>query len=244
MERFIHGRVVFAGDSAHQVSPFGARGANSGLEDAENLAWKLDRVLRGSSPVALLETYHLERSAAADENIRESTRATDFMAPNSHQEARLRKVVLALARDTEFGKRMVNGGRLSVPSIYETPLSTEDGEAWQGGPCPGTSMPDAPLETADGRHLHLTDAFNAQGRRFTLLSFANGEAIDVPDDVGVINIGDPDGLADGEGFAGSRYGAEPGTSYLLRPDGYVAARFRHPSRAAIEAAVTRASGLN
>ncbi|WP_316169896.1 MULTISPECIES: FAD-dependent oxidoreductase [unclassified Bradyrhizobium] len=244
MERFIHGRVVFAGDSAHQVSPFGARGANSGLEDAENLAWKLDRVLRGTSPATLLETYHLERSAAADENIRESTRATDFMAPNSHQEARLRKVVLALARDTEFGKRMVNGGRLSVPSVYQTPLSTEDDEAWHGGPRPGTSMPDAPLETADGRHLHLTDAFNAQGRRFTLLSFANGEAIDVPDDVGVVSIGGPNGLADGEGFAGKRYGAEPGTSYLLRPDGYVAARFRHPSRAAIAAAVARASGLN
>jgi 3-(3-hydroxy-phenyl)propionate hydroxylase len=47
MDRFIHGRVLFAGDSAHQVSPFGARGANSGLEDAENLSWKLDRVLRG-----------------------------------------------------------------------------------------------------------------------------------------------------------------------------------------------------
>src|ERR1700732_4255764 len=89
MEKFIHGRVVFAGDAAHQVSPFGARGANSGLEDAENLAWKLDRVLRKASPEALLATYHTERSAAADENIRESTRSTDFMAPSSCQEARL-----------------------------------------------------------------------------------------------------------------------------------------------------------
>ena len=82
MERFLHGRVIFAGDAAHQVSPFGARGANSGLEDAENLAWKLDRVLRRTSPESLLESYHIERSAAADENIRESTRSTDFMAPS------------------------------------------------------------------------------------------------------------------------------------------------------------------
>src|SRR5207342_2397513 len=103
-----------------------ARGANSGLEDAENLAWKLDRVLRKQSPETLLESYYVERSLAADENIRESTRSTDFMAPNSHQEARLRKAVLSLAKETEFGKRMVNGGRATVPSIYDSPLSTAD----------------------------------------------------------------------------------------------------------------------
>src|ERR1700751_1638481 len=140
MQRFLHGRVVFAGDAAHQVSPFGARGANSGLEDAENLAWKLDRVLREASPEALLETYHSERSAAADENIRESTRSTDFMAPSSRQEARLRKAVLALAQETEFGKRMINGGRLSVPSIYGSALLTADCDTWRGGPRPGASM--------------------------------------------------------------------------------------------------------
>ncbi len=139
MDKFIHGRVIFAGDAAHQVSPFGARGANSGLEDAENLAWKLDRVLRKSSPEALLESYHVERSAAADENIRESTRSTDFMAPATRQEARLRKAVLSLAGETEFGKRMVNGGRLSVPSIYDSPLSTADRDDWHGGPRPGAS---------------------------------------------------------------------------------------------------------
>ena len=97
---------------------------------------------------ALLESYHTERSAAADENIRESTRSTDFMAPASHQEARLRKAVLSLAKETEFGKRMVNGGRLSVPSIYDSPLSTADGDAWRGGPRPGASMPDAPIAGA------------------------------------------------------------------------------------------------
>ncbi|MDE2332454.1 MAG: FAD-dependent oxidoreductase [Bradyrhizobium sp.] len=242
MDRFIHGRVLFAGDAAHQVSPFGARGANSGLEDAENLAWKLDRVLRGVSPEALLETYHTERSAAADENIRESTRSTDFMAPGSDQEARLRKAVLLLAKETEFGKRMINGGRLSVPSIYESPLSTADGDSWRGGPGPGTSMPDAPLIPRGGEGGFLTEAFIKAGTRFTLLEFSNGRAVDVPDEVAVIRVGS-DGLSDPKGFAARRYDAERGTAYLLRPDGYVAARFRYPTRSAIDAALARASGF-
>ena len=168
----MHGRVVFAGDAAHQVSPFGARGANSGLEDAENLAWKLDRVLRKASPEALLETYHSERSAAADENIRKSTRSTDFMAPSSRQEARLRKAVLSLAKETEFGKRMINGGRLSVPSIYDSALSTADRDTWRGGPRPGASMPDAPLVTPAGEAAYLTDAFTGPERSSPCLSSA------------------------------------------------------------------------
>src|ERR1700734_1259736 len=181
MEKFIHGRVIFAGDAAHPGSPFGAPGANSGLEHAENLAWKLDRVLRKTSPEILLESYHTERSAAADENIRESTRSTDFMAPSSRQEARLRKAVLSLAKETEFGKRMINGGRLSVPATYDSPLSTPDSETWRGGPRPGTSMPDAPIPGDAGDPAFLTEAFIAAGTRFTLLAFSNGAAIDAPE---------------------------------------------------------------
>ena len=241
MARFIHDRVIFAGDAAHQVSPFGARGANSGLEDAENLAWKLDCVLRKASPEALLESYHIERSAAADENIRESTRSTDFMAPATPQEARLRKAVLSLAKETEFAKRMVNGGRLSVPSIYETPLSTLDGEVWGGGPRPGASMVDAPIGGASGEAEYLTDAFLKCGRRFTLIEFANGAAVDPPDGVGVVRIGERD-FPDSAGLAAARYGADPGSAYLLRPDGYVAARFRRPTPSRLEMALARASG--
>jgi 3-(3-hydroxy-phenyl)propionate hydroxylase len=107
---------------------------------------------------------------------------------------------------------------------------------WRGGPRPGASMPDAPL-AGDG--AFLTEAFIQAGTRFTLLAFTNGAAIDPPDGVGVIRIGVDDG-----DLVGARYDAEPGTAYLLRPDGYVAARFRHPTRAALDAALARAAGHN
>ena len=83
MERFLHGRVIFAGDSAHLVSPFGARGCNNGIADVDNLGWKLDLVLRGAGPASLLQSYDHEAVATADENIRHSTRSTDFMTPKS-----------------------------------------------------------------------------------------------------------------------------------------------------------------
>jgi 3-(3-hydroxy-phenyl)propionate hydroxylase len=131
-----------------------------------------------------------------------------------------------------------------VPSIYESPLSTADNEAWRGGPRPGTSIPDAPITGRAGDSMFLTDAFVKAGTRFTLLEFGNGATIDPPDGVGVIRIGGDDGLSDSAGLAGARYDAEPGTAYLLRPDGYVAARFRHPTRSALDAALARACGMN
>ena len=92
--------------------------------------------------------------------------------------------------------------------------------------------------------MFLTDAFIRNGTRFTLLDFGNGAAVEAPSDLGVIRIGGDDGLVDAEGLAGKRYDAAPGTTYLVRPDGYVAARFRHPTRPAVDAALARASGLN
>lgn len=242
MQRFLHGRVVFAGDSAHQVSPFGARGANSGLEDGENLAWKLAMVLRGEAPGALLASYEIERGLAADENIRASTRSTDFIAPHSKQERRLRQAVLSLAKEADFAKRMVNGGRLSVPSVYDTPLSSPDIDKWTAGPRPGASMPDAPLSRANGEPIYLTDAFKSAGGGFVLLESANGAVSDAPRGVGRIRIGKEAPLNDATGLFSARYDATSGSAYLLRPDGYVAARFKHPTPGAIDQAIARASG--
>jgi 3-(3-hydroxy-phenyl)propionate hydroxylase len=242
MQRFLHGRVIFAGDSAHQVSPFGARGANSGLEDGENLAWKLAMVLRGDAPSALLASYEAERGLAADENIRASTRSTDFIAPHSRQERRLRHAVLSLAKEADFAKRMVNGGRLSVPSVYDTPLSTGDVDCWGAGPRPGAQMVDAPLTTANGEAIYLTDAFKAAGGGFVMLQSLNGAALDLPPGIGRISIGATAPLIDHAGLFEKRYDATPESAYLLRPDGYVAARFRRPTVAMMEAALARASG--
>lgn len=242
MQQFLHGRVIFAGDSAHQVSPFGARGANSGLEDGENLAWKLAMVLRGEAPAALLASYEVERGAAADENILASTRSTDFIAPHSKQERRLRRAVLLLAKEADFAKRMVNSGRLSVPAVYDTPLSTEDADAWQAGPRPGAYMLDAPLMRAGGKPIYLTEAFKSCGGGFVMLESAKGAASDGVSGIGRIRIGDGAPLSDHAGLFANRYDATPGSAFLLRPDGYVAARFRHPTPAAIAQAVARASG--
>src|SRR5918911_4450992 len=173
LERFVHGRVVFVGDAAHQVSPFGARGANSGIQDAENLAWKLALVLAGEAPLRLIDTYDLERSAAADENIGHSTRSTDFIAPRSAQELRFRDAALLLAQNAEFAKRMVNSGRLSAATVYDTPLSTPDRDAWAGTARLGAPLPDAPLLDREGRPVWLLDAVGGDA---TLICAGDGEA--------------------------------------------------------------------
>lgn len=246
MEAFRHGHVLFAGDSAHGVSPFGARGANSGVQDADNLAWKLAAVLRGEAPQALLDSYAREREYAADENIRNSTRATDFITPKSEVSRLLRDAVLQLARRHAFARTLVNSGRLSVPAtLHGSTLNTPDGERFEGRMVPGAVAADAPFTAAGGSRGWLMDALGADGR-FTALVFGDGAAaeaslralahVDVP--VGVVRIP----LDDAHALAAQRYDARAGTTYLLRPDQHVCARWRHPTAAAIRAAHARALG--
>ena len=238
MHRFVHGRVIFAGDAAHQVSPFGARGANSGIEDAENLAWKLDAIARGAPAAALLASYETERIEAADDNIRNSTRATDFIAPATGYERMLRTTTLRLARHHDFAKRMVNAGRLSQPTAYTSPLSTPDADIWFNGPPPGATLVDAPLRDPSGNPAFLTDAFRHAGRTFTLLR--HGQGAPLPGAATIV-IGSHD-WHDTEGLFAQRYDTRPGDAYLLRPDGYVACRLRSAELPHLHAALTRARG--
>ncbi len=236
LEHFTHGRVIFAGDAAHQVSPFGARGANSGLQDVENLGWKLAAIHHGAAGPKLMATYDLERGEAADDNLGHSTRSTDFIAPQSPAERAFRDAALSLARHHDFAKRMVNSGRLSEPTAYQaSPLSTPDSDAWPGGPPPGAPIPDARLRRPDGRDAFLSECL---GPGFTLLS--RGTAYPIDDFDGALPIA-PLHLGSGGYF--DRFALASGAAYLIRPDGHVAARFLRPDKGGVVAAYRRALGF-
>ena len=273
MEKFRHGHVLFVGDAAHQVSPFGARGANSGLQDTDNLAWKLKWILEGWAPHSLLDSYSDERVRAADENLLNSTRSTDFITPKSQVSKDFRNAVLGLARDHAFARSLVNSGRLSVPAhLSASALNTADADAFESRVQPGSPIEDAPVqrlgEAQDGWLLpHL-------GQRFVLLVFVNSpqdldettlhslRSLPMRQEDGaghasieaVLVSAQPappvtglTALWDKKGTAARRLDATPGTAYLLRPDQHVTARWRRMSWPAglgvVRAAMDRASGV-
>ena len=244
MERFRHGRVLFAGDSAHGVSPFGARGANSGVQDADNLAWKLAAVLAGDAPDALLDSYASEREYAADENIRNSTRATDFITPKSEVSRLFRDAVLELTKRHAFARSLVNSGRLSVATVLrDSPLNTPDADTFAGAMVPGAAAADAPVRRADGstgwllRECHVA--------RFTALVFGTGDAAErslqaLKSSDLALHVVRVEGTGPDAELATQRYDAQPGTVYLLRPDQHVCARWRQPTAANLRAALDHA----
>lgn len=238
MKTFRQGRVLFAGDSAHQVSPFGARGANSGVQDAENLAWKLDHVLRGLAPETLLDSYCAERIAAADENILNSTRATDFLTPKSDISKVFRNAALTLARDHAFARPLVNSGRLSVPCVYDGgPLNGPD--ALNGAPDrsrPGAVCPDAALD--DGFLLDYL------GGEFVLLTI-DAPAPNQIEDSGLIarRLVLTTARHDPTGALRLRYlGDASGGVYLIRPDQHITARWSAFDAGAVRSALHWAVG--
>ncbi|MEX0758525.1 MAG: FAD-dependent monooxygenase, partial [Tistlia sp.] len=174
LERFRQGRVFFLGDAAHQVSPFGARGGNGGLQDADNLCWKLAAVLAGQAPEALLDSYDAERVPAADENILNSTRSTDFITPKSAASRAFRDAVLELSEDHAFARRLVNSGRLSLPCSYAgSPLCTPGESREESGEAalpPGSPCPDAPVLDSERTGEARSDwLLRRLGDGFTLL---------------------------------------------------------------------------
>lgn len=231
MEKFRHGRVLFAGDAAHQVSPFGARGANSGIQDIDNLAWKLDMVLRGQASQRLLDSYCEERVAAADENILNSTRATDFLTPKTGISKAFRDAVLSLAAQYEFARPLINSGRLSVPSVYDGHcLNGEDALAGPARTRPGAPCPDAPLGNG-----YLLDRL---GPDFTILAINAGLDAQCAG-LRVVNLSGKDV---NDAITERYLGGAGSAVYLIRPDQHVVARWPEADVPRILAALTHAQG--
>ena len=233
LDEFIHGRVIFVGDSAHVVSPFGARGGNGGIHDVDNLAWKLAAVVHGDADEALLDSYQVERAFGANENIMNSSRATNFMTPKSAMEMTFRNEVLKLAAEMPFAQKLINSGRLSVPcALKHSPLNGED----EGRLMAGVSVLDAPLK-GNGWLIH-----HIQGEA-VLLGIGD---INIPEIKGLKRVGinhKHDAYrcyeADGE-MLENRYGDQ--VIYLIRPDGHIAASFTAPDPNKINAAYRKMMG--
>jgi 3-(3-hydroxy-phenyl)propionate hydroxylase len=256
MRSFRLGRALFVGDAAHVVSPFGARGANSGIQDVDNLVWKLELVLEELAPPTLLDSYDAERTFAADENIRNSTRSTDFITPKSAVSRTFRDAALMLAKRHAFARRLINSGRLSLPATLESsPLNTPDTTPFEGHMQPGTPAADAPVHGPRGTWL-----LDYLGEEFTLLVFAAelrhallhdlaalaNEPIPCRSVVVCEQEWPPQSrltrIADATGMVAKRYDARPGTAYLFRPDQHVCARWRDFDPHDARAAIARATG--
>ena len=217
--KFRHGRILFAGDAAHQVSPFGARGANSGIQDIDNLAWKLDLVIKGKAPDRLLDTYCEERVYAAGENILNSTRSTDFITPKSDISTCFRDAVLDLAKHHSFARPLVNSGRLSVPCIYDN-LSLNGSDALNGPHNLRVGAPCIDAPTPDGYLLQKLSG------EFTLLTI-NCDAPDKVEYDGITIRRIAVSTSDNKFYElAKRYlGNCRSAVYLIRPDQYVAGRW-------------------
>ena len=220
MEQFLHGRIIFAGDSAHQVSPFGARGANSGIQDVDNLCWKLSAVVQKNAPASLLQTYNTERVFAANENILNSTRSTDFITPKSGISRLFRDAVLELAEKYPFAQPVVNSGRLSIPACYSKsnifgPNDLDGPQAsYPGRPCPDANI---------GPKTFLLESLS---HGFTLLSINQDPTVTITESGATItHLSVKAGSDENTSLAKRFLGAQKTAIYLIRPDQYIVARW-------------------
>ena len=237
VDRFVVGRVFFAGDAAHALPPYGSRGMNSGIQDADNLAWKLALVLQGRADHSLLETYHDERYAAARENLAVTEATIRFMVPPCRSRRWVRAALLWLAKPVRAVRRHINSGRMAEPYVYtDSPLV----DATSGHPLIGHFAPDGWVSAA-GRRKRIRRLFGAQfvvvyfgtdasaARRFVGQAFTRPSPVptrlvlvlptgteigDLPTQVTVVHDAD-DGLR-------TDYHVRRPTWMLIRPDGHIA----------------------
>jgi 3-(3-hydroxy-phenyl)propionate hydroxylase len=236
LDDYRHGRVFFIGDAAHIVPIFGVRGLNNGLADADNIAWKLARVLQGEADERLLDSYSPERRGATLDVFANATKSTRFMTPPTRGWRLAREAALSLSLKHEFPRGLANP-RQMLPYTYSgnplTPFAHRDAE-FASGPSCGSFAPNARL--ADGGFL-----LDRAGDGMTALLFGEGspnaEQPALLDQLSRLdrrfaalviqrNGASANGLNDADGEIARLYGAGPGTLYLLRPDLHIAGRWR------------------
>jgi 3-(3-hydroxy-phenyl)propionate hydroxylase len=143
------GSVYFMGDTAKIVSPFGARGGNTGVADADNLAWKLAAVIKGRAPPSLLGSYNEERHDAAVQNVKVTNRTARFLRPADGVERLFRHAAIGLAKQYPFARQLINTGRMAVANSYtRAPVCDRTG---------GLSVQNVGFAWANGQRGHLND---------------------------------------------------------------------------------------
>ncbi|KUZ81236.1 FAD-binding monooxygenase [Burkholderia ubonensis] len=249
VERLRHGRVFFAGDAAHVHSPAGAQGMNTGIQEAFNLGWKLARVLGAGAPERLLDTYHTERHPIERDVLRQTSFLTQIVEADRGPMKLLRDHVVPLL--ASFGP-MRDAVRRTVSELgvqyRKSPLTLE--RVLDGGPRAGERAPDALVHVIDGPLgqapgvARLFDLHEPTG--FTLLLLedppqeggagapppaaeaaqALAQSLEriMPGAVRVWRVADTEG--DGAAGLADAYGRSRPSFYLVRPDGYIAARGR------------------
>ncbi|WP_205699459.1 FAD-dependent monooxygenase [Conexibacter sp. SYSU D00693] len=248
------GRVLLAGDMAHLFSPFGARGLNSGVADAENAAWKVAFALRGWGGAALLESYDRERLAAATENLEVTTATMEFLVPADDRARRRRREVLERALLDPAARTEIDSGRFAEPYWYvDSPLTTTHPErTFSGRPprgqappvVPGILVPDAPVRVPDrpgvtrlrqlvrsGLLALTTDGVEPRRALGTLR-----RSVTAPVQAHAL------ASIDVEGVLAEALQARRGETWLIRPDGHLAAVVGDASDA-LEAAARRCLGM-
>jgi len=240
------GRVLLAGDAAHLMAPFGARGLNSGMQDAENAAWKIAFDRAGWAGTDLLASYQHERAAAARENLRVTGDTMRFLVPQSDAEWAWRREVLECAVSDPDARAQVNSGKLAEPYWYlDSPLTTgsplQDFPTGPGQPRPpvaGVLCPDAPVSIlAEPSITRLRELF---GTGLTVLGHAITPTVDIEAPTRQYRLD----LIDHDGLAAEALRAAPGWCAVVRPDGHLAAVLHDPDADSLRAALDRARGCS
>ncbi len=257
---YVQGRVLFTGDAAHLLPIFGVRGANTGFQDAQALAWRLALVAKGVAPASLLASYSTERVGAAREIIDEAGKSTRFMTPPTRGFRLLRDAVLSLSLSEPFVGPLYHW-RTSRPHEYAHSALNSAGDdtlLFKAGPGHGAPPQNVQLGADDHLLDHLTHSFTllyftagselpaalqrvvsdwqARGLPLRVLAVSNGD--------GSTPVAGADStLADPQGHVRQRHGVQTsGAAYLLRPDQHVCARWMSLDATRLNAALHAATG--